>query len=145
MKYIISVILCFAVMPVFTSCTDGNSGEDYVYYFSADLDSESGGVILYAVMKKNVKKKDSEAVMPVCEVFTASDVESAFGAFFDNFGDVYTGTVKEYSVSASLGEKGENDFKIYLANSPRLPVKKKTLTIGNAAAYIEEKLAELTE
>lgn len=145
MKYLCAVLMSLAVLMLCVSCTNGDNSEKYVYYFAVDGNEENEGVILHAIMKRDDGKKDSEKNALFAEIFDGADVKEVFDIFFERYKDVYTGTVKEYAVSIDLGRKVFEDFKVYLANSPRLPVKKSTVKVENAEEYISEKLVEQSE
>lgn len=141
MKRKIFSLFCLAFAFLLCSCTDGGGKKsDFAYYFALDKD-ESENVLLYAVMKDGEKTEDNIFL----EKIEGDDINRVYTDFFDKFKDVYTGTVKEYAVSETLGEKGMTDFKTYLTNSPKLPAKRKTVSIKNAENYIGEKTAEEKE
>lgn len=142
MRRFTAVCLGFLITICLFSCTNADNGKsDFAYYFAVDK-AENEEVVLYAVMKKEVKGSEKDKNPPFAERYTGKSTENAFDSFFDKHKDAYTGTVKEYAVGEKVGKKGLEDFKVYLANSPRLPAKRKTVTVGDAALYIDEKIQE---
>lgn len=142
MRRFTAVCFSFLIAICLFSCTNADNGRsDFAYYFAVDK-AENNGVVLYAVMKKDVKGSEKDKNPPFVEQFAGESTENAFDSFFYKHKDAYTGTVKEYAVGERAGEKGLEDFKVYLANSPKLPAKRKTVTVGDAALYVDEKIQE---
>ncbi|MBQ8758464.1 MAG: hypothetical protein IJZ20_02105 [Clostridia bacterium] len=144
MKYFCPVFLMLVLLLACVSCTDGGGDETFVYYFASGANPQRDGVVLHAVMRKNEKKKSESGDEPFAESFEGADVKEAFSLFFEKYKNAYTNTVKEYGICDKEGYGVTEDFKVYLTNSPGLPVKKKTLIIRNVDEYVAEKLAELS-
>ena len=142
MKILYVLCVAFAVMGVFCSCTNSeNDKSDYVYYFGIDR-GQDGGVMLYALIKNDVKKSEKGEKDSHIEEYKGDDVRNAFEVFFEKHRDAYTGTIKEYAVGESMGENGLEEFKVYLANSSKLPAKRKTHVFGSGAGFVYEKSEE---
>ncbi len=132
------------MIMIFCSCTNsGNLKSDYAYYFGLDK-GKTEEVVMYALMKKEVKEsdKDKNKDNSYIEEYTGKNVNEAFDSFFKKHKDAYTGTVKEYAVGESMGDEGLEELRVYLANSPRLPAKRKTNKYESGAGFIYEKLEE---
>ena len=125
---------------IFCSCTNsGNLKSDYAYYFGFDRGRQDD-VVMYVLMKKDVNDKSGDNTY--IEQYEGKNVKDTFESFFENHKDAYTGTVKEYVVGESMGEGGLEELRAYIANSPRLPAKRKTNIYDSGAGFIYEKMEE---
>ena len=85
--------------------------------------------------------------------FAGKDTESAFENFFSENGDVYTGTVEAYLLGAGVDKKTLDDFKVYLVNSNKLPLKRNAYYNADPYSYFvscakeadEETVSEMLE
>lgn len=146
MKKITLLLLCLMFVVSVAGCT--NSEKDTtasVLQFVIDEDAGSEGVILYAVMKNGDKSEEKKKEPPYVLYFDGGDVHQAFDKFFDSEKNVYTGTVKEYAINESADSALLDELKLYITNSPKLPAKRKTVTVKDVNTYINEKLAENTD
>lgn len=144
MKFLYSVFALIMLTAFLCSCTNSaNDKSDYVYYFGLDKGQEND-VVMYALMKNEVKEsdKDKNKDNSYIEEYTGKNVSETFESFFEKHKDAYTGTVKEYAVGESMGENGLEDLRVYIANSPRLPAKRKTEIYDSGAGFVYEKLEE---
>ena len=142
MKRFAAVNLSLLLAICLFSCTNADNGKsDFAYYFAVDK-AENDGFVLYAVMKKEAKGSENNKNLPFVEQYEGESVETAYDSFFDKHEDAYTGTVKEYAVGKGVGERGLEDFKVYLTNSSKLPAKRRTVQVDDAVFYINEKLQE---
>lgn len=143
MKYISALLLCFVSVILTAGCTNSEKNKtDSVLQFVIDKDADSDGVTLYAVMESGDRSEEKKEAPPYTISFDGSDVNEAFDNFFYSVKNVYTGTVKEYAASENGGDELLDELKLYITNSPRLPAKRKTVTVEDVNAYINEKLAE---
>ena len=140
MKKILIAMLCILFMICLISCTNAdNDKSDFAYYFVIDK-TKDGKILLCSVMKKDVQSSKKDVNKPFVEEFVGSNIDDAFNYFFEKNKTVYTGTVKEYAVGENMGEDGLFDFKVYLTNSPKLPAKRKTVSVKDTRMYIDEKI-----
>ena len=140
MKLLNGIVIVFVMTALLCSCSNSeNNKSDYVYYFGFDK-GQKDDVVMYALMKKEAKESDNKDLY--MEEYIGASVNEVFEQFFEKHKDAYTGTVKEYAVGESVGEKGLEDLKVYIANSPKLHAKRKTTIFDSGAGFIYEKMEE---
>lgn len=146
MKFGILAVICVVCSVFLNGCAENRTAEPtYIYAVGAD---EADGRITVCVFEKKKgedrgsgeKGKPSEAKSGDAEIvtlfYTGNSVAEAMNAFFEQNSNVYTGTIKEYAVGKDLGEDGIFNFKVYLANSSKLPAKRETAVVANACEYL---------
>lgn len=152
-KIIYSVLTVFCVF-VLTGCV-GIKDNTPLYVYSLGIDN-SQGIYLYAliaeqedVSSEQAKQKDKtqgeneESANAKILVYGADSVENAFAKLIEDNKNIYTGTIKEYVAGASLDEETLLNFKVYIANSPRLPTKRKTVLEEDVYMYMTKRAPEL--
>lgn len=140
MKFLNGIVVILVATASLCSCTNSGKAEShYVYYFGFDK-GQKDDVMMYALMKKEAKESDKKD--SYIEEYAGENVNEVFERFFEKHKDAYTGTVKEYAVGESVGETGLEDLKVYIANSPKLPAKRKTTVYDSGAGFIYEKMEE---
>ena len=166
--------MCFAVILLVLAgtlcgCSDiVNKQPLYVYGFG--LDTREAGVMLYVLCGEgggnsggssgssgneggsSGSEQAKESSLNVLS-FAGKDTESAFENFFSENGDVYTGTVEAYLLGAGVDKKTLDDFKVYLVNSNKLPLKRNACYNADPYSYFvscakeadEETVSEMLE
>ena len=152
-KIIYSVLTVFCVF-ILTGCV-GIKDNTPLYVYSLGVDN-SQGIYLYALISEQkassseqAKQKDNnqdekqEAVNAKILVYGADNVEKALANLFQENDNIYTGTIKEYVAGESLDQETLLNFKVYIANSPRLPTKRKTVLEEDVYMYMTKRAPEL--
>ena len=166
--------MCFAIISLVLAgtlcgCSDiVNKQPLYVYGFG--LDTREAGVMLYVLCGEgggnsggssgssgneggsSGSEQAKESSLNVLS-FAGKDTESAFENFFSENGDVYTGTVEAYLLGAGVDKKTLDDFKVYLVNSNKLPLKRNACYNADPYSYFvscakeadEETVSEMLE
>lgn len=150
-------VFLIIVIPTFCGCTNIEQ-EKMVYVQGIGIEKiENMPVKLYVLTKSQKdestnsgsEKSDSENNQDKGDagqnsessgaiiVFEGDSIEKAFDMFFEQQKFLYTGTNKVYAVTTD-DKDFLYEFKVYLTNSSKLPVKVKTVQVENAYSFLEE-------
>lgn len=162
-------VISLVLAGTLCGCSDiVNKQPLYVYGFG--LDTREAGVMLYVLCGEgggnsggssgssgneggsSGSEQAKESSLNVLS-FAGKDTESAFENFFSENGDVYTGTVEAYLLGAGVDKKTLDDFKVYLVNSNKLPLKRNAYYNADPYSYFvscakeadEETVSEMLE
>lgn len=162
-------VISLVLAGTLCGCSDiVNKQPLYVYGFG--LDTREAGVMLYVLCGEgggnsggssgssgneggsSGSEQAKESSLNVLS-FAGKDTESAFENFFSENGDVYTGTVEAYLLGAGVDKKTLDDFKVYLVNSNKLPLKRNASYNADPYSYFvscakeadEETVSEMLE
>ena len=162
-------VILLVLAGTLCGCSDiVNKQPLYVYGFG--LDTREAGVMLYVLCGEgggnsggssgssgneggsSGSEQAKESSLNVLS-FAGKDTESAFENFFSENGDVYTGTVEAYLLGAGADKKTLDDFKVYLVNSNKLPLKRNACYNADPYSYFvscakeadEETVSEMLE
>lgn len=162
-------VILLVLAGTLCGCSDiVNKQPLYVYGFG--LDTREAGVMLYVLCGEgggnsggssgssgneggsSGSEQAKESSLNVLS-FAGKDTESAFENFFSENGDVYTGTVEAYLLGAGADKKTLDDFKVYLVNSNKLPLKRNAYYNADPYSYFvscakeadEETVSEMLE
>ena len=162
-------VISLVLAGTLCGCSDiVNKQPLYVYGFG--LDTREAGVMLYVLCGEgggnsggssgssgneggsSGSEQAKESSLNVLS-FAGKDTESAFENFFSENGDVYTGTVEAYLLGAGVDKKTLDDFKVYLVNSNKLPLKRNACYNADPYSYFvscakeadEETVSEMLE
>ena len=162
-------VILLVLAGTLCGCSDiVNKQPLYVYGFG--LDTREAGVMLYVLCGEgggnsgggsgssgneggsSGSEQAKESSLNVLS-FAGKDTESAFENFFSENGDVYTGTVEAYLLGAGVDKKTLDDFKVYLVNSNKLPLKRNAYYNADPYSYFvscakeadEETVSEMLE
>lgn len=162
-------VILLVLAGTLCGCSDiVNKQPLYVYGFG--LDTREAGVMLYVLCGEgggnsggssgssgneggfSGSEQAKESSLNVLS-FAGKDTESAFENFFSENGDVYTGTVEAYLLGAGVDKKTLDDFKVYLVNSNKLPLKRNAYYNPDPYSYFvscakeadEETVSEMLE
>lgn len=165
-------VISLVLAGTLCGCSDiVNKQPLYVYGFG--LDTREAGVMLYVLCGEgggnsggssgssgssgneggsSGSEQAKESSLNVLS-FAGKDTESAFENFFSENGDVYTGTVEAYLLGAGADKKTLDDFKVYLVNSNKLPLKRNAYYNADPYSYFvscakeadEETVSEMLE
>lgn len=162
-------VILLVLAGTLCGCSDiVNKQPLYVYGFG--LDTREAGVMLYVLCGEgggnsggssgssgneggsSGSEQAKESSLNVLS-FAGKDTESAFENFFSENGDVYTGTVEAYLLGAGVDKKTLDDFKVYLVNSNKLPLKRNACYNPDPYSYFvscakeadEETVSEMLE
>lgn len=162
-------VILLVLAGTLCGCSDiVNKQPLYVYGFG--LDTREAGVMLYVLCGEgggnsggssgssgneggsSGSEQAKESSLNVLS-FAGKDTESAFENFFSENGDVYTGTVEAYLLGAGVNKKTLDDFKVYLVNSNKLPLKRNAYYNADPYSYFvscakeadEETVSEMLE
>lgn len=145
------------VIPVLCSCTNIEQ-EKMVYVQGIGIEKiENMPVKLYVLTKEEKEEKSdsgssgsdsknnqdngdagqSSESSGAIIVFEGDSIEKAFDMLFKQQKNLYTGTNKIYAV-ATDDKDFLYEFKVYLTNSSKLPVKVKTVWVENAHSFLEQ-------
>lgn len=144
-------VILLVLAGTLCGCSDiVNKQPLYVYGFG--LDTREAGVMLYVLCGEgggnsggssgssgneggsSGSEQAKESSLNVLS-FAGKDTESAFENFFSENGDVYTGTVEAYLLGAGVDKKTLDDFKVYLVNSNKLPLKRNAYYNADPYSY----------
>lgn len=156
----ICVALCAVFLcPVLYGCTQV-SGEEPTYVYGMGMEVDGEKTNLYVLMGKSENKdensdektsksgdKGSEGAENGKNANIIScrgeSVDIVFDKFFEQYKDLYTGTVGVYVLSENMTDSGIVDFKVYLTNSNKLPAKRDTVINSDPYTYLSENSARL--
>ena len=141
---------------ILVSCAK-SSGDNFLYVYGMGIEDNITSVKLYVLAgkensgasnsdsDKSANEKDAfqdEGTTNEVFVFEGQSIESVFDNFFATQKDIYTGTNKIYALQTN-SEDFVFDFKVYLTNSNKLPVKIPTVLTENAYTYLIQNEEEL--
>ena len=141
---------------IFVSCAK-SSGDNFLYVYGMGIEDNITSVKLYVLAEKEnseQSKRDSDksenekdtfqngSTTNKVFVYEGESIESVFEEFFNTQKDIYTGTNKIYVLQTG-SEDFVFDFKVYLTNSNKLPVKIPTSLTKNAYTYLIQNQEEL--
>ena len=134
-------------------CT-GIKNEELLYVYALGLDADVSGVKLYALVGsggedegKKSGQSDSDEKTPEVNIvaYNAESIESVFDAMFEQYDELYTGTLKKYITGRGFDAEKTKELEVYIASGGKLPVKRQIESQDNPYLYLQENAAEFID